>query len=198
MDKEYLKAMGLTEEQADKVIAELGKNFVEKTKFDEISKENEVLKQSVSERDKQLEDLKKGNKDNEELKKQIEELQKANTEQQKAHETELNQIKLESVIDKALMSAGAKNLKAVKSLFDMDKLKFNDKGEIEGLEEQLKGVQKTDPYMFTEKQITQKYSFKGFTPAVSNVEPTANIDTSKMTYSELAAYMKANPDAKIN
>lgn len=159
MDKESLTAIGLTEEQAEKVIAKVGKNFVERLKFDEISEENKVLKQAMAERDTQLEELKKSNKNNSELKQQIEQLQQQNIEQQKAHETELNKIKLESAIDKAIMSVGAKNIRAVKSLFDMGKLKLDDKGGVEGLEEQLKGIQKTDPYMFTEKQSTQKYIF---------------------------------------
>ena len=86
MKKEDLIAMGLTEDQAKKVMDSLDGNFVTKTRFNEVNEENKTLKQSVADRDKQLEDLKKSSGDNAELKKQIETLQQQNAEQQKAHE----------------------------------------------------------------------------------------------------------------
>ena len=57
MNKEDLIAMGLTEEQAKKVMDSLDGNFVTKTRFNEVNEENKTLKKSVSDRDKQLEDL---------------------------------------------------------------------------------------------------------------------------------------------
>lgn len=57
MNKEELIAMGLTEEQAKKVMDSLDGNFVTKTRFNEINEENKTLKKSVSDRDKQLEEF---------------------------------------------------------------------------------------------------------------------------------------------
>lgn len=198
MNKEDLIAMGLTEEQAKKVMASLDGNFVTKTRFNEINEENKTLKQSVADRDKQLEDLKKSSGDNAELKKQIETLQQQNAEQQKAHEAELKQLKLDNAIDTALTAAGAKNVKAVKPFIDTTKIKLGEDGKLTGLDEQLKEVQKTEGYLFAEKQQKQQ-TFKGFQPGASGeVKPGTEVDTSKMTYSELAAYMAANPDVKID
>ena len=59
MNKEDLIAMGLTEEQAKKVMDSLDGNFVTKTRFNEVNEENKTLKSLFSDRDKQLEDLKK-------------------------------------------------------------------------------------------------------------------------------------------
>lgn len=142
--KEDLIAMGLTEEQAQKVMDSIDGNFVTKVRFNEINEENKTLKQSVSDRDKQLESLKKSSGDNAELKKQIETLQQQNTDQRKAHEAELNQLKLDNAIDAALTAAGAKNGKAVKALLDVAKVKFGEDGKLTGLEEQIKAVQKSD------------------------------------------------------
>ena len=193
MNKEDLIAMGLTEEQAKKVMDSLDGNFVTKTRFNEVNEENKTLKQSVADRDKQLEDLKKSSGDNAELKKQIETLQQQNAEQQKAHEAELKQLKLDNAIDTALTAAGAKNVKAVKPFIDTTKIKLGDDGKLTGLDEQLKEVQKTEGYLFAEKQQKQQ-TFKGFQPGASGeVKPGTEVDTSKMTYSELAAYMAANP-----
>lgn len=197
MNKEDLIAMGLIEDQAKKVMASLDGNFVTKTRFNEVNEENKTLKQSVADRDKQLDDLKKSSGDNAELKKQIETLQQQNAEQKKAHDAEMAQLRLDNAIDSALTAVGAKNTKAVRSLFDISKLKLADDGSVEGLKEQLAAVQKSDPYMFTEKQQKQQ-NFKGFQPGASgDVKPGTEVDTSKMTYSELATYMAANPDAKI-
>lgn len=198
MKKEDLIAMGLTEEQAKKVMDSLDGNFVTKTRFNEVNEENKTLKQSVADRDKQLEDLKKSSGDNAELKKQIETLQQQNAEQQKAHEAELKQLKLDNAIDTALTAAGAKNVKAVKPFIDTTKIKLGEDGKLTGLDGQLKEVQKTEGYLFAEKQQKQQ-TFKGFQPGASGeVKPGTEVDTSKMTYSELAAYMAANPDVKID
>lgn len=198
MKKEDLIAMDLTEDQAKKVMDSLDGNFVTKARFNEVNEENKTLKQSVADRDKQLEDLKKSSGDNAELKKQIETLQQQNADQKKAHDAEMAQLKLDNAIDAALTAAGAKNIKAVRAMIDTSKMKLGEDGTVEGLSDAIKAVQKSDSYMFNTVQQKQQ-TFKGFQPGASGeVKPGTEVDTSKMTYSELAAYMAANPDAKID
>lgn len=198
MKKEDLIAMGLTEDQAKKVMDSLDGNFVTKARFNEVNEENKTLKQSVADRDKQLEDLKKSSGDNAELKKQIETLQQQNADQKKAHDAEMAQLKLDNAIDAALTAAGAKNIKAVRAMIDTSKMKLGEDGTVEGLSDAIKAVQKSDSYMFNTVQQKQQ-TFKGFQPGASGeVKLGTEVDTSKMTYSELAAYMAANPDAKID
>lgn len=198
MKKEDLIAMGLTEDQAKKVMDSLDGNFVTKARFNEVNEENKTLKQSVADRDKQLEDLKKSSGDNAELKKQIETLQQQNADQKKAHDAEMAQLKLDNAIDAALTAAGAKNIKAVRAMIDTSKMKLGEDGTVEGLSDAIKAVQKSDSYMFNTVQQKQQ-TFKGFQPGASGeVKPGTEVDTSKMTYSELAAYIAANPDAKID
>ena len=195
MNKEDLIAMGLTEEQAKKVMDSLDGNYVTKTRFNEVNEENKTLKKSVSDRDKQLEDLKKSSGDNEELKKQIETLQQENANQKKAHDAEMTQLRLDNAIDAALTAAGAKNIKAVRALIDTSKVKVGEDGKLTGFDDLLSAVQKSDSYLFTEKQ--QKQNFKGFQPVASgNVKPGTKVDMSKMTYEELANYIDQNPDAE--
>lgn len=195
MNKEDLIAMGLTEEQAKKVMDSLDGNYVTKTRFNEVNEENKTLKKSVSDRDKQLEDLKKSSGDNEELKKQIETLQQENANQKKAHDAEMTQLRLDNAIDAALTAAGAKNIKAVRALIDTSKVKVGEDGKLTGFDDLLSAVQKSDSYLFTEKQ--QKQNFKGFQPGASgNVKPGTKVDMSKMTYEELANYIDQNPNAE--
>ena len=176
MKREDLISWGLTDEQVKKVMAGLDGDFVTKTRFNEVNEENKTLKQSVSGRDKQLNDLKKSSGDNAELK-------------------EMAQLKLDNAVDTALTAAGAKNSKAVKALLDMSKVKLGEDGKLSGWDEQISAVQKSDSYLFNAKQPANK-GIKGFNPGKSDdVKPGTKVDMSKMSLEELTAYIEANPDA---
>lgn len=199
MEKEMKKAefvaLGISEElaaKAEKASLEELKGYVEKAKHDEVVEENKTLKTSVSDRDKQLETLKASAGDNEELKKQIETMKQQNADQEKAHKAELAQLRLDHAMDAALTAAGAKNGKAVKALLDVSKVKLGEDGKLTGWDDQIKAIQKSDSYLFNTKQN----NFRGFQPGASDDnKPGTNVDMSKMTYEELAAYMESNPDA---
>lgn len=172
MKKEDLIAMGLTEEQAKKAMDSIDGNFVTKARFNEVNEENKTLKKSVSARDKQLEDLKKSSGDNAALQQQISDLQKANADQQKAHETELNQLKLDNAVEVALSGAKAKNSKAVKAMLDMAKVKIGEDGKLSGFDEQIEALKKSDGWMFDTDQQTQQ-QFTGFQPGASSTVPNS-------------------------
>ena len=146
MNKEDLIAMGLTEEQAKKVMDSLDGNFVTKTRFNEVNEENKTLKKSVSDRDKQLEDLKKSSGDNAALQQQISDLQKQNADQQKAHDEELAKLKLDNAVEIALSGAKAKNGKAVKAMLDMSKVKMGEDGNLSGFDEQIEALKKSSRF----------------------------------------------------
>ena len=197
MKKAEFIALGISEElaaKAEKASQEELKDYVEKSKHDEVVEENKTLKTSVSDRDRQLETLKASAGDNEELKKQIETMKQQNAEQEKAHKAELAQLKLDNAIENALTVAGAKNSKAVKALLDVSKVKLGEDGKLTGWDDQIKAIQKSDAYLFN---MQQKNTFKGFQPgASSDNKPGTNVDMSKMTYEELAAYIESNPDTE--
>ena len=172
MKKEDLVAMGLTEEQAKKVMDSIDGNFVTKARFNEVNEENKTLKKSVSDRDKQLEDLKKSSGDNAALQQQISDLQKANADQQKAHETELHQLKLDNAVEVALSGAKAKSSKAVKAMLDMAKVKLGEDGKLSGFDEQIEALKKSDGWMFDADQQTQQ-QFTGFQPGASSTVPNS-------------------------
>ena len=196
MKKAEFVALGISEElaaKAEKASLEELKGYVEKSKHDEAVEEGKTLKAQVAERDKQLETLKASAGDNEELKKQIEDMKKQNADQEKAHKAELAQLKLDNAIDAALTAAGAKNSKAVKALIDVSKVKLGEDGKLTGWDDQIKAVQKSDAYLFN---VQQKNNFKGFQPGASgDIKPGTDVDMSKMTYEELAAFIENNPDA---
>ncbi len=200
MKKEEFIKLGLSEELAAKCESasqdEL-KGYIPKARFDEVNNEKKKLELDVRDRDGQLETLKNSTGDVDALKKQIETLQAENKTKEEAHAAEIKQLKVDSAIDLALGDAKAKNKIAVKALLkDMDKAELDADGSIKGLAEQIAALQKSDSYLFDAKQTTQKV--KGAEPGQSgNEDGDKGVDTSKMTYSELTAYLAENPDATI-
>ena len=149
MKREELKKLNLTDEQIDKVMSLHGADVENsKSKIDELNKTNESLQSQIAERDKDLKSLKKQAGDNEELTNQFKELQSKYKQDTENLSKELQQTKLNSAVDSALGKAKVRNSKAAKALLNMDEVKLNDKGEVEGLDDQISSLQKTDGYLF--------------------------------------------------
>ena len=149
MKREELKKLNLTDEQIDKVMSLHGADVESmKSKSEELNKTNESLQSQIAERDKDLKTLKKQAGDNEELTNQFKELQSKYKQDTENLSKELQQTKLNSAVDNALSKAKVRNSKAAKALLNLDDVKFNDKGELEGLEDQISSLQKTDGYLF--------------------------------------------------
>lgn len=207
MKRKFLEDLGLEKEQIDKILDEnsqdIGKakgdleSVQEKLKTAE--GEIETLKNQVKDRDGQLETLKNSTGDVETLKQQIQTLQNENKSKDDAHAAEIKQLKIDAAIESALTGAKAKNNTAVKALLkDLDKAELDEDGTIKGLAEQIEALQKSDSYLFDAKE-TKKTKVKGAEPGESgNDEGDGGVDTSKMSYSELAAYLAENPDAKVD
>ena len=149
MKREELKKLNLTDEQIDKVMSLHGADVENsKSKIDELNKTNESLQSQIAERDKDLKTLKKQAGDNEELTNQFKELQSKYKQDTENLTKELQQTKLNSAVDSALGKAKVRNSKAAKALLNMDEVKLNDKGEVEGLDDQISSLKKTDGYLF--------------------------------------------------
>lgn len=190
MTKDELIKLGLSEELADKVASlhksELDGKYIPKQRFDEVNNAKKALEETVKERDKQLDDLKKSDADVDALKKQIADLQAANKEAQKAHEAEMIRLKIDGIVESTLASAGAKNTKAIRALMDVDGFKLQEDGTVFGLNDALKAVQKSDPYLFESKETKpEPQGMKGYEPQGGG---SSKPDINTMSYSE---YMKA-------
>ena len=146
MNKEELIALGLTEEQADKVVGKY-ENMIPKARFNEVNEAKKLLEQSISEKEKKLQELTATTIDGEELKKQLSKLQEEAQAKEEEMKANLQNLKIDSAIELALTKAGAKNNKAVRSLLDMERIVFKD-DKLTGLEEQIKEVQEKDAYLF--------------------------------------------------
>lgn len=208
MTRKQLEDLGLTKEQADSVMKINGDDIenakgTAATEIKNLQTEVDGLKTQVGDRDKQLETLKASAGDNADLKKQIEDLQTENATAKANHESELNQLKIDFAVEKALTGAKAKNIKAVKALLELDDAKLDKDGNVKGLAEQIEKLTSGDDTKFlfeAQKQTKQQQNFKGFQPGASVEQKPGEgekVDFSKMSYDELTAYMEANPDAQI-
>ena len=152
MNREYLESLGLEKDVIDKVMAAHGKAIGEYKdqagKLEQLSTENESLKSQITERDKDLKDLRKNAGDNEELTKKYSELEgkyKADTQQLTK---QLSETKLHAALDGALTAAKVRNPRALQGFLDMTKIKLTDDGKLDGLDDQLTAIRKDNAYLF--------------------------------------------------
>src|SRR5690625_4214940 len=153
MKREFLKELGIEDDAIDKIMAEHGKTVNETKekadKSDELKTQLEDYKQQISERDTQLEELKKV--DAEGLQAKIDELQKQNETTKTEYEEKLQQQAFEHKLDSSLSGAKVKNTKAVKALLDMDTIKL-DGDTLKGLDDQLNNLKESDSYLFEKEE----------------------------------------------
>jgi vancomycin resistance protein YoaR len=165
MKKEDLLKLGLDDATAAKVAeasAEELKGFIPKARFDEVTEQKNKLTTDLKTRDEQLEALKKLNP--EKLQEEITKLQGENKAAKDKYEADLKQLQMDNAVEKALIGAKAKNIKAVKALLDMTKAELD--GEtVKGLDDQLKKLQESDDSKFLfDVQTNKNPQFKGFKP----------------------------------
>ncbi|MFL8675982.1 phage scaffolding protein [Clostridioides sp. GD02404] len=173
MNKEQFIALGLTEELAKKAesesLSEL-KNYIPKTRFDEVNTAKKQFENDIQDRDKQLENLKINSGNSEELKKQIETLQEENKNKDIKYQEELQDLKLSNAI-KLSISGKVHDEELAAGLFDKSKLILGDDGKVAGIEEQLKAIQESKKFLFKEeKQSSPKLGFKFGSDGGNNID----------------------------
>ncbi len=199
MKKEELLKLGLDEETAEKVAAastEELKNFVPKSRFDEVNTAKKAAEDAVKDRDKQIETLRTSAGTVDDLKNQIAALQADNKAKDDQHAKEMKQLQVDNAVNSALTAAKAKNLKAVKALLNLTDAELADDGTVKGLADQIKALTEAEDskFMFDSAKPRMKGAKSG--EDGSNDEG-GNADPSKMSYEELCAYLADNPDAKL-
>ena len=193
MNKEQLIALGLTEEQTEKVLSvntEQLKGFIPKSRFDEVNNAKKQLEKDIAERDNQLETLKNSTSDIETLKTTIANLQNDNKVAKEQYDTEIAKIKLDNAVETALLNANAVNVKAAKALLDMEKVKLD--GEtLVGVNDQLEILKKAEDSKMLFKTET-KQTLSGATPGAGNVGNPGGEGKPKTLAESIAAALSGN------
>ena len=173
MKKEDLLAMGLTEEQADKVMDSLNGDFVTKSRFNEVNTELKAARTALSERDKQLEELKKV--DAAALQAQITQLQADNKQKDADYAAQLKALKISNAVELALTGAKARNNTAAKALLAdfISKAELTDDGTVKGLADEVKKLAENEETAFLFEKAAAG-GFKGAKPSEKGDPPGIN------------------------
>ena len=148
--KELLEKLSNGETTVDEVlqaIEDADKDKVPRSRLNDKIEEIKDLSGQLKDRDKQLKDLSGKAAGNEDLQQQIEKLQEENKQTAKDYQAKLEKQAFDFALEKAVTDAKAKNPKAVKALLDVENIKL-DGDKLLGLEEQLKGLQESESYLF--------------------------------------------------
>lgn len=141
MKKEELTALGLDEETAKKVEAASIKEL------EEVNNAKKEVEKQLTERDSQLEELKKSTGDNESLKTQINQLQEENRAAKEKYDADLKDTKLTAAI-KLAIAGKVHDEDLTAGQFDKTKLILSEDGKITGLDEQYKAIKEAKSFLF--------------------------------------------------
>lgn len=176
---EWLKTIlgdAYTEEIDKRISEEIGKSFVSRADFNEVSTAKKKLEGDIKTRDKQLEELQASTGDVNTLKQTIANLQTQNKQDKDKYEADLAKIRIDNAVESALVAAGAKNVTAAKALLDnfLSDAKLEDDGTVKGLSAEIETLIKGEgtSFLFETAKGNSQPGFKGMTPGNPGGNPT--------------------------
>lgn len=153
MNREFLEGLGLEKEAIDKVMTEHGKSLKSvKEKADKVEgleSQVEDYKTQLTDRDTQLEELKKV--DAEALQQTITDLQSTNETQKTEYKTNLETQQKDFAVVNYLREQKVKDPDLLKGKFDLNVVTLKD-GKLTGIEEQLKPYKESHDYLFESEE----------------------------------------------
>ena len=189
--KELLEKIGIAKDNMESAEKEfkafLDGAYVPKSRFNEVNEEKKTLQNSVADRDKQLEELKKASGDAEGLKKQIEQLQADNKKAKEESEAKIKEMQFTNAIKLAIVDK-AHDADIVTGLIDRKKLILGEDGKVTGLDEQVKAIMKEKPFLF-------KNTTGGYNPNAGKDSTLKNpFAKDSFNLTEQGKLLKSNPE----
>lgn len=156
MKKEELKAIGLSDEQADKVLVLNGKAIEKHKSAAETTKEQlATVTAQLTEANQQIETFK--SMDIEGVKKAAEEWKSKAEQAKQEADAKMEAMRFDGLVTSAIGAAKGKNAKAIKALLDMDTLKAS-KNQAEDVKTALEAVKKDNDYLFEGSKPVPQFS----------------------------------------
>ncbi|WP_339316885.1 phage scaffolding protein [Paenibacillus sp. FSL R10-2734] len=142
-------------------------SWIPKDKFNEVNTAKKTAEDTLKDRDKQLEDLKKSAGDNASLQEKITKLQDENKTAADKYSSDLSELKMSTAIKMAL-TGDAHDPDIVAGLLDKSQIQLDENGSIKGgLDDLLKPLRESKGFLFAEKQESKPPAFRGTTPSDS-------------------------------
>ena len=157
--------------------------YIPMSRFTEVITQKNQVKAQADELIKQLDELKKTVKGNEEFTKTIEDLQKKNIDWESKYKNTL----LESAIKIKATTEKAKDTGDLIKFLDTSKLEIDETGNVKGLDEQLKVLKESKSYLF---------DIGGNPNPTTNPAGNPNQKTAREQYDEAVKKAYANPNDK--
>lgn len=171
---EALKEKGI--EITPEVEQELLKEFAEKKDLDLKETEINELKNQITKRDTDIEELKKANP--EELQQKLTDLESKYAEDTKNLSESLNAEKINGALKLLLSESGTKDVDVLAGLINREQLKFNNEGKLEGITEQLDSLKKDKAFLFNEASADKPPTYQ-YKPGVTEDKPANEAITLK-------------------
>lgn len=150
-----------------RVIATNDGSWVPKSRIEEETAKARELRTTVNGLTKELNEAKQQLEANATLQQQVEQLTKDVADRDQT----ITGMKRSSKVREALAKANAKDAAVVEKLLDASKIGEDDKGNLTGVEEQIKSLQESSAYLFNE---TQNNGFRGGFGGAKNPKTGSN------------------------
>lgn len=185
MKKDFLKSLGLEDEIIQKIQAEIGKDTTilkgQITALQDDLAQKDVI---IQKRDGRIAELEKVD---------VETVKQQEYDRGKADGlAEVEKIKFEAAVNAELDKSGAKNVKALTGLLDMEQVKYEN-GTLSGLTEQIDQIKKDNAYLF--EDTTQKPGFSAGVNGTGGNPAITKEQFDKMGYMDRLNLRKNDPDA---
>lgn len=194
--QEILKSQGLSDEQIEKVTGEMKQNKIfladEENlgiRYKKLKDDHDALTKQHGEATTLIEELKKGNKGNEQLQSKI----TAYETQVADLQSELEKTKVESAIKVALLSAKALDVDYLTfKLKEKGEMKLDDQGNIKGIDDMIAGLKTQFPTQF--ETASQKKIEEHKLPNGDDNKKISQEDFNKMGYQDRLKVYNENPE----
>lgn len=158
LKREMLINAGITDKEAiDEIMQAYGAGLEHaRTQVkNELTAENETLKQQLETQSQTLEDLKKSSEANSDVKQALEKLQQEYEQYKVESDSKLQQINKTNAIALALKDVKAYDSDVLMKLIDIDKIELGEDGKPK-LDEVVNGLRESKPFLFEQEQVQQQ------------------------------------------
>ena len=141
--KKKLLEFGMEQTDIDELCKDVYSGYVTKETYDVLSGQVKVYEDKSNELSNTIKELQKEADVNEALKLKLSDLEGRLSDKDK----EIERVKFDYKFESKMKEVGAKNIKAIKALIDMEQVKLED-GELIGFDNQIEALKESDGYLF--------------------------------------------------